>query len=151
MPMYQQTATDGLFCADNEGVLIQAVGSCEAGATFREWSCNDSGNAVSFSDFRNTVHGDDWMGSCSGTYTATYVAECSRYDNGLPSDTNNLKFCEKINTREQCLGTELILRGKNYVVSDVLESMSGVEAKIWTPTGEVKMHLCRNKIVVATS
>ena len=151
MPMYQQTATDGLFCADNEGVLIQAVGSCEAGATFREWSCNDSGNAVSFSDFRNTVHGDDWMGSCSGTYTATYVSECSRYDNGLPSDTNNLKFCEKINTREQCLGTELILRGKNYVVSDVLESMSGVEAKIWTPTGEVKMHLCRNKIVVATS
>lgn len=151
MPMYQQTATDGLFCADNEGVLLQAVGSCEASAAFREWSCNDSGNAVSFSDFRNNVHADDWMGSCSGTYTATYVAECSRYDNGLPSDTNNLKFCEKINTREQCLGTELILRGKNYVVSDVLESMSGVEAKIWTPTGEVKMHLCRNKIVVATS
>lgn len=151
MPMYQQTTSDGLFCADNEGVLLQAVGSCEAGAAFREWSCNDSGDAVSFSDFRNNVHGDDWMGSCSGVYTATYVAECSRYDNGLPSDTNNLKFCEKINTREQCLGTELILRGKNYVVSDVFESMSGVEPKIWTPTGEVKMHLCRNKIVVATS
>ena len=153
MPMYQQTAAAGLYCADNDGVLIQSVGACESGATFREWSCNDSGGtAVSFSDFRNTVHGDDWMGSCSGTYTAKYVAACSRYDNaGQPSDTNNLKFCEKINTREQCLGTELILRGKNYVVSDVLQAMSGVSAKIWTPTGEVKMHLCRNKIVVAVA
>ena len=153
MPMYQQTANAGLYCADNDGVLIQSVGACESGATFREWSCNDSGGtAVSFSDFRNTVHGDDWMGSCSGTYTAKYVAACSRYDNaGQPSDTNNLKFCEKINTREQCLGTELILRGKNYVVSDVLQAMSGVSAKIWTPTGEVKMHLCRNKIVVAVA
>lgn len=149
MPMYQQTNDAGLHCSDNDGVIIQVVGACEAGLNFREWSCDDSGSDIPFSDFRNTVHGDNWMGSCSGTYTATYVADCSRYDgNGQPTDTNNHKFCEPLNTKAQCLGTELILRGKNYANPDVEASMAGVVAKVWTPSGVVNMKVCVSGAVI---
>ena len=149
MPMYQETNDAGLHCSDNDGVIIQVVGSCAAGLNFREWSCDDSGSDIPFSDFRNTVHGDNWMGSCSGTYTATYVADCSRYDgNGQPTDTNNHKFCEPLHTKAQCLGTELILRGKNYAVPDVEASMAGVVEKVWTSTGAVNIKVCVNGGVI---
>ena len=149
MPMYQETNDAGLDCKDNDGVIIQVVGACEAGINFREWSCNDSGSDISFNDFRSTSHGDNWMGSCSGTYTATYVADCSRYNNeGQPTDSNNMKFCEPLRTKAQCLGTELILRGKNYAVPDVEASMAGVVPKVWTASGIVNMKVCVNGAVV---
>lgn len=149
MPMYQETNDAGLDCKDNDGVIIQVVGACEAGINFREWSCNDSGSDISFNDFRSTSHGDNWMGSCSGTYTATYVADCSRYNNdGQPTDSNNMKFCEPLRTKAQCLGTELILRGKNYAVPDVEASMAGVVPKVWTASGNVNMKVCVNGAVV---
>ena len=149
MPMYQETNDAGLHCSDNDGVIIQVVGACEAGLNYREWSCDDSGSDIPFSDFRNTVHGDNWMGSCSGTYTATYVADCSRYDgNGQPTDTNNHKFCEPLHTKAQCLGTELILRGKGYAVPDVEAAMAGVVEKVWTASGVVNMKVCVNGAVV---
>lgn len=149
MPMYQETNDAGLHCSDNDGVIIQVVGACAAGLNYREWSCDDSGSDIPFSDFRNTVHGDNWMGSCSGTYTATYVADCSRYDGaGQPTDTNNHKFCEPLRTKAQCLGTELILRGKGYAVPDVEAAMAGVEAKVWTATGAVNLKVCVSGAVV---
>ena len=149
MPMYQETNDAGLHCSDNEGVIIQVVGACAAGLNFREWSCDDSGSDIPFSDFRNTVHGDNWMGSCSGTYTATYVADCSRYDGaGQPTDTNNHKFCEPLHTKAQCLGTELILRGKGYAVPDVEAAMAGVVEKVWTASGSVNLKVCVNGAVV---
>ena len=148
MPMYQETNDAGLHCSDNNGVIIQVVGACTAGLNYRQWSCVDSGSDIPFSDFRNTVHGDNWMGSCSGTYTATYVADCSRYDNGNPTDPNNHKFCEPLNTKAQCLGTELILRGNGYAVPDVEAAMSGVAAKVWTASGVVNLKVCVSGAVV---
>jgi hypothetical protein len=143
MPMYQQTNDAGLHCSDNDGVIIQVVGACTAGLNFRQWSCDDSGSDISFGDFGGSPHADNWMGTCTGTYTATYVAACSRYDGtGQPDDTNNKKFCEPLHTKAQCLGTELILRGKYYAVPDVEASMAGVAAKAWTATGAVNMKVC---------
>jgi len=149
MPMYQETNDAGLHCSDNDGVIIQVVGACEAGLNFRQWSCDDSGSDISFGDFSGSPHADDWMGTCTGTYTATYVADCSRYDGtGQPDDTNNKKFCEALNTKAQCLGNELILRGKNYAVPDVEAAMAGVAAKVWTATGAVNMKVCVSGAVV---
>ena len=149
MPMYQQTNDAGLHCSDNDGVIIQVVGACEAGLNFRQWSCDDSGSDISFGDFSGSPHADNWMGTCTGTYTASYVADCSRYDGtGQPDDTNNKKFCEALNTKAQCLGTELILRGKNYAVPDVEAAMAGVAAKVWTATGAVNMKVCVSGAVV---
>ena len=149
MPMYQETNDAGLHCSDNDGVIVQVVGACEAGLNFRQWSCDDSGSDISFGDFSGSPHADDWMGTCTGTYTATYVADCSRYDGtGQPDDTNNKKFCEALNTKAQCLGTELILRGKNYAVPDVEAAMAGVAAKVWTATGAVNMKVCVSGAVV---
>ena len=149
MPMYQETNDAGLHCSDNDGVIIQVVGSCTSGLNYREWSCDDSGSDISFGDFSGSPHADNWMGTCTGTYTATYVADCSRYDgNGQPDDTNNKKFCEALNTKAQCLGNELILRGKNYAVPDVEAAMAGVAAKVWTATGAVNMKVCVNGGVI---
>jgi len=149
MPMYQETNDAGLHCSDNNGVIIQVVGACEAGINFREWSCSDSGAVAPFNEYRSTSHGDNWMGYCSGTYTATYVADCSRYNGqGALTDAGNEKFCEPLHTKAQCLGTELILRGNGYAVPDVEASMAGVAAKVWTASGIVNMKVCVNGAVV---
>jgi hypothetical protein len=59
-----------------------------------------------------------------------------------------MKFCEPLRTKAQCLGTELILRGKNYAVPDVEASMAGVVPKVWTASGIVNMKVCVNGAVV---